>query len=250
MNHKLSAFLSAALVCATSVFADEIASEDGSSALDSAKHLKTAVQVGIATPVQWPDSSCDVGGLRFSFFYGESRNVTGLDLSFVGYTRESFSGLSLDGFSWVGGAAKGVQLGLVGNINVFDTCGIMLAGGVNDCRSVFTGVQFGLVNIASQLSGIQVGAANWDIGFSRGVQLGLINVESSDFVGCSFGAVNCTDSFVGVQAGLLNIATKSGRGLQLGLFNAADRYIGVQVGLLNLIGNANIPVFPFVNAKF
>ena len=157
MNHKLSAFLSAALVCATSVFADEIASEDGSSALDSAKHLKTAVQVGIATPVQWPDSSCDVGGLRFSFFYGESRNVTGLDLSFVGYTRESFSGLSLDGFSWVAGAAKGVQLGLVGNINVFDTCGIMLAGGVNDCRSVFTGVQFGLVNIASQLSGIQVG---------------------------------------------------------------------------------------------
>lgn len=250
MNHKLSVFLSAALVCATSAFADETASEDGSSALDSSKHVRTALQVGIATPVQWPDSNCDVRGLRFSLFYGESRNVTGLDLSLVGYTRESFTGISLDGFNLVAGETKGVQASIFGNVSTFDMDGAMLALGVNDCRATITGLQCSLFNIAGQLAGVQFGAVNWGVGLSGGVQLGLVNVESSDFVGCSVGAVNCTDSFVGVQAGVLNIATKTGRGLQLGLFNAADKYIGVQVGLLNLIGNARIPVLPFVNAQF
>lgn len=249
MNSKFFAAVTAALVCASSFSATEYDGDsEGNSAIN--KRRSTPVQVGIADPLVIPGTGYDVAGLRWSFIYGSSINLRGLDISLVGLTRENMYGLALGGVSWTDGRMCGVQAGLFGNVAGFDADGVMLSIALNNCRATVSGIQAALFNSAGGLIGIQFGALNWNSGYSAGLQAGLVNADLNEFCGGSLGIVNCTESFVGLQFGLLNIATKSGRGLQLGLFNASDKYTGVQVGLLNLIGNAPIPVFPIVNANF
>lgn len=250
MNSKFFAAVSAALVCAATAFADESRGISDDQSADLEARRSTPCQIGIADPLVIPGMGYDVAGLRFSLFYGSSRSLAGLDLGLVGLIREDMSGLSLGGFNWVDGKVRGVQLGLLGNVDGFDMSGVQFALGFNSCRSGATGLQVSLVNCAGNIQGVQIGAVNWDNSYSTGLQLGLANVDGSEFHGASAALVNCTESFYGLQFGALNVATKTGCGVQFGLFNAADRFTGLQIGLLNLIGNAPIPVLPVVNANF
>ena len=54
----------------------------------------------------------------------------------------------------------------------------------------------------------------------------------------------------GLQLGALNIIATAGRGVQIGVINSAVVFSGIQIGVLNLIGNAEIPILPIMNAQF
>lgn len=92
-----------------------------------------------------PNSSWDVHGVRLNFGWGRHREVIGLDTGFFGAS-DYFGGLSATVFgNFTTGNADGVQLGIV---NVVD--------------SRVRGIQFGLVNYAGDLKGLQIGLLNFN----------------------------------------------------------------------------------------
>jgi hypothetical protein len=101
------------------------------------------------------------------------------------------------------------------------------------------GLDFGLINHTTG-------------GLSKGVQLGLVGVAESDFLGWQHNyLVNYSKGdFEGFQWGFFNYAGQAS-GFQLGFFNYAGSMHGLQVGLINVIdiGGA-FPVFPIVNWSF
>lgn len=102
----------------------------------------------------------EITGLRLNLPYGESDNMTGLDIGFVGG----------------GGSISGIRLNAVN---------------LSDIRS--SGVEFGLVNIArGEMVGWQCGIFN-QAGSMHGFQLGLIN-RCGDLYGIQIGLVNMIES--------------------------------------------------------
>ena len=69
-----------------------------------------------------------------------------------------------------------------------------------------------------------------------GVQFGLVNYASGDFIGWQDAIVNVTQgSFIGLQSGCINYAGNL-TGLQLGIFNyAKTAKNGLQIGVINII---------------
>lgn len=121
------------------------------------------------------------------------------------------------------------------------------------------GVAIGFVNGSTgQSAGFSWGLWNYAESYT-GVQFGIVNSTSSDFVGwqdavVNYDAGNCT----GLAWGVVNIAQNM-RGLQLGGFNYAGTLNGVQIGLVNIAANNswfdNFPnqvakIFVFVNWSF
>jgi len=106
-------------------------------------------------------------------------------------------------------------------------------------RNVFvTGLDLGLVNHTTT-----------DI--SKGVQLGMVGLVDSDFVGWQHNSVNVTKgNFKGFQWGIVNYANYA-NGFQLGVVNYAVSMKGLQIGLVNIIRQGGaFPVFPIVNWSF
>jgi len=213
-------------------------------------HGTTVLQLGIADPIQLPDSSCNVYGLRWNLFYGASFGVYGVDLGLVGLCRDNMSGFALQAANWVDSDFCGFQAGGVFNVVNGDSVGAQLAGVLNADRGSFWGFQSAAVNVIGSLFGAQLGAVNWDKSLSQGFQVGVANIDLNEFDGCSMGVINFADSFSGFQFGVVNVVSTSGSGFQLGVVNAAESLTGVQIGVLNLIGSATVPVLPVFNCKF
>ncbi|WP_087020174.1 LA_2272 family surface repeat-containing protein [Thaumasiovibrio subtropicus] len=122
----------------------------------------------------------DVKGFRATVLYGQTTNVTGLNLALFGLAEsQHFTGLSLDFFganrttesslglkvglaNWNDGTAKGVELGFA-----------------NYTGGEFTGLQWGAVNYAGRLNGLQLGLFNATDRIEQGIQIGFINYDKS-----------------------------------------------------------------------
>ena len=132
--------------------------------------------LGFFTPLQIPGSDSDVRGVRLNLFYGTCCNFSGLDIGFVGVSKNCANG-------W-----------LINLVNVSSGDGLGLhTGGVNYLSGDFMGLQIGLYNWTDSGDVFQVGFYNgaYDV---RGLQVGLINV---------------TDKMLGIQIGLLNFISYS-----------------------------------------
>ena len=215
------------------------------------EHRVTPVEICLATPVQLPDKTWSVHGLRWNFIYGASYDVYGLDFGLVGYNRNDIYGLQLQAAAdWADGDMGGAQLAGIANVVTANATGLQLSGIVNYTRGEFTGAQFAPINYNGAFYGFQTGLFNYDKGISWGLQLGFANATVNEFNGWSIGVVNCAVRMSGLQLGVVNIAAETGRGLQLGLFNSAAKYSGVQIGILNIIDNGELPIMPVLNAQF
>lgn len=139
----------------------------------------TPFMLSLATPLQVPPSTWDVGGLRINLLYGESQNFAGLDISgLVGRTR---------------GRADGLQLALVANITNGDSTSLSIAP-VNYVEGSYAGLQIGAVNVASMRPNAEAEA--W--------QIGVFN-HANYLRGCQLGLINHAESMIGIQIGLINI---------------------------------------------
>jgi len=100
------------------------------------------------------------------------------------------------------------------------------------------GFAIGFVNGSTgDSSGLTVSLINYSDTY-RGASWGVINVNTTSFVGWQEGFVNVAqDEFKGFQsAGLLNYS-RAMTGLQLGLINYTENLHGVQIGLANIAMN-------------
>lgn len=160
----------------------------------------------------------DINGVSLNILGAENSNVTGLDVTFLGYRKVNgnFKGLHLGIFPEmfdVNGDMSGLSLATINNIKGNSTATL---GFVNlvDGNSAF---QFGFVNYVKEKSILQLGGVNWCEGTSN-VQWGIFNYSNN------------------------------ARFLQLGIINGTKKLDGLQVGLINYAEtNALLPVLPFVN---
>lgn len=216
------------------------------------QHLTKHVQLSLFAPVQCPDETADIKGLRLSGIYGESYSLTGLDLGVSGYVTENTTGCQLAlGGSWDDLDMTGVQFGTIVNVVGGYMKGVQLSAILNYDRGDFAGVQGALINLDGSFKGLQLGGVNYSRRTGNvGCQIGLVNVNDSAIRGLSIGGVNLTEQFVGCQIGVFNVVTMKSRGCQIGLFNGSPDHTGIQIGLLNAIGNSDLPAMPLFNALF
>ncbi len=118
------------------------------------------IQLALFNPVQIFNENTSITGLRISLLYGKNATVKGLDWGLVNHTTS--------------GVSKGVQFGLVG-INEADFMGWQ-DNGVNITKGKFEGLQWGLVNYAGTVSGVQIGFVNYAANMTKGLQIGLVNI--------------------------------------------------------------------------
>ena len=192
----------------------------------------TPVMVSLVTPAQVPSWNWDVAGFRLSLLYGDCCDFAGLDIGVVQRASGSFDGLGIGGVNIVNGRLRGVQVGLL-NWSGWPEV-------ESGHRSV--GVQYGGINYADSLFGLQSG---------------YVNVSSGTLSGVQYAYVNCANDVVGVQCGGLivlgvNVACGSVEGCQVGIVNYAQTMTcGVQIGILNIIANNGwLPVLPIINGGF
>lgn len=212
----------------------------------------TPLQINLASPLSLPWGERDVYGLKLNLLHGSSAEVRGLDVGLVGSTtRANVYGIELQGFNYVDGDMRGLQLGAVANYLSGGVCGVQLAGLVNWNVGEACGLQLGALNFDGGFAGLQAGVLNWSEDTFRGWGFGLINCVKNEFTGFEAGLLNYVKGGArGLQLGVFNIVEGDSAGLQLGLFNAADHHTGVQIGLLSLNKLGALPVFPIVNANF
>lgn len=174
----------------------------------SAEAALSPLSVAILPPVQFPSQDFTVTGARLSVFWGQHKNVYGLDVGAIGnITEGEFVGVGVSGvFNYNKGSTTGVFLQGAGlgnfNVNKAQIYGVQIAGLINSNRA------------ESKVVGLQIAAVNLgpytDI---RGLQVGVYN-KARDVVGFQIGLINSCDSLHGLQIGLLNFHTR-------GLFSVA-----------------------------
>ena len=152
-------------------------------------------QFSVLPGVQFGATKYDsVANFSFNLLGAENRNVSGLDVSLVGYRQVNgdFNGLhvalfGLEAFR-VNGNMSGVSLALW-----------------NDVHGNLNGGTIGVVNTTDGNSVFNLGGVNITKGAAT-VQLGFVNYAEST-KGLQFGLVNATRNLDGVQVGLVNYAT-------------------------------------------
>ncbi|MBN1951232.1 MAG: hypothetical protein JW801_08505 [Bacteroidales bacterium] len=152
-------------------------------------------------------------------------STAGVHAADQGYT------ISLNLLSGVTGAAHGIELGGISNVNKYYNKGIQF-GGISNINGTYNqGVQFaGICNITGTYSGgAQFGGiCNITGGGVHGLQTaGISNVSGTDLTGIQ-------------AAGISNISGGTSRGAQLaGIGNVADSLIGIQAaGIINIADDA------------
>jgi hypothetical protein len=118
------------------------------------------VQLALFNPIQIFNENTSITGLRISILYGKNASVSGLDWGLVNHTTS--------------GTSKGVQFGLV-SITEANFIGWQ-SNGVNITKGSFEGLQWGIVNSAGTVSGVQIGLVNYAANMTRGLQIGLVNI--------------------------------------------------------------------------
>jgi len=176
------------------------------------------LQISLFPPYQLVSAEKDVCGLRLNLPVGENENIYGLDLGFVGITKNSYNG---------------IMLNLFGNFSVGSTKGIELAGLIN-------------FNLSGPILMTEGGSG------AKGIEIaGCLNLNLGDIDGIQIaGLANTGNEVRGIQiAGLYNGAD-SVRGIQIGLINVTQKLSGLQIGLINYIRESPVPILPIINLKF
>jgi len=170
----------------------------------------TPFALGLFYPVQIPDETFDVYGMRLNIIAGKNASVNALDIGLVNLSSVEFRGIAVGGF-WneVDGDMRGLQFS--GLFNVVD------------------GAALGL-QVAAILN--QSGKGTGDV--MGGFQIGLINI-AGDASGMQIGGLNVSQNIVGMQ---------------IGVINWANEMTGVQIGVINIIQDGPLPFFPVINAAF
>ncbi len=164
----------------------------------SAHSAVTPLSVAILPPVQFPPEDFSITGARASVFWGQHRDLYGLDVGLLGnITEQRFIGIGVGGvFNNTRGNTTILGLQLAGltniNSNKTDVFGVQLALGLNlnKAASTVTGLQLALVN-QSAFTNI------------RGLQVGVYN-RANDVYGIQIGLVNFAANLRGIQIGLMN----------------------------------------------
>ncbi len=142
------------------------------------------IGLSIFNPVQYPDESFSIRGIRINALYAVNEDLTGIDYGLI------FP------FNYLRGNMSGVQLGLY-----------------NEVGNKTTGLQWGLVNqTKGDVSGVQLGLVNFSGAYHRGIQSGFYN-QADHISGLQLGVLNQTRSLHGVQVGLLNLKEEVGPGM-------------------------------------
>lgn len=150
-------------------------------------------QFSILPDVQIGATKTDsIDGFSFNLLGAENQNVSGLDLSLIGYRKVNgnFSGLHLSLFFEafrVDGNMKGISLALW-----------------NDVKGDVNGGNLGLVNTVGGNATFQLGGLNM-VNQEALVQLGFINY-AQQVGGLQLGFINATKKLEGLQVGLINYA--------------------------------------------
>lgn len=150
-------------------------------------------QFSILPGVQMGATKSDsIDGISFNLLGAENQNVSGLDLSLIGYRKVNgnFSGLHLSLFLEafrVDGNMKGISLSLW-----------------NDIKGDVNGGNLGLINTVGGDATFQLGGVNI-VNKEALVQLGFINY-AQQVGGLQFGLINATKRLEGLQVGLVNYA--------------------------------------------
>jgi len=178
----------------------------------------------------FPEGS--VKGARLSLLYGETKDVTGLNVSVLGLSEvENFKGLQL-GFILGGARVNGDFTGA--SLSLFNW---------QEGRS--KGVNLGLVNYTNDMKGVNLGFVNYTVGESM-IDLGFVNASKGDSL-LTLGLVNYTGGHSTIDLGFVNYAESTT--FQLGLVNATKNLDGIQVGLINYAENGIFPVLPIINFR-
>jgi hypothetical protein len=151
----ISTFAVAALVMAPSAQAD---------------HL----QLSLIPDVQLVDKSDDVTLLRLAIA-GQNKNVTGIDFGLIALTDGDFKGIGLDLVHHVKGDVHGAQLAAWNHAGGKASC---LQWGYVNTATDLSGIQLGLINHTDNNSLLQIGAVNIGNCSKGGWQVGFINVNT------------------------------------------------------------------------
>lgn len=132
----------------------------------------------------------DVAGVRLTLLYGETSNVSGLDITFGLTEMNNFTGIEIAPFFLGGNKVNNEFKGLA-------------IGVLNWHEGRDTGVNWGAVNLVNNVNGANIAFVNISRGESL-VDIGFVNyAEATSF---QLGFVNATRHLNGLQVGLVNYA--------------------------------------------
>ncbi len=160
--------LTAAVLCLTAI---------ALSAFDT-----TAFQLSLWAPrAQLVPPEIAISGLKINLPYGNNSKVTGLDIGLVSVNREQdskldaqVSALQINLWNSTNGKFGGFQVGLV---NAADSAAGIQIGLFNSTDNIFRGFTVGLLNTSLEAHGLEIGLINYTE-FLTGVQIGLVNIAT------------------------------------------------------------------------
>jgi hypothetical protein len=144
---------------------------------DITHKLTTPFQFALAAPVQLFNEHASTAGLRINILYGRSENVAGIDVGVVNHATDKVAGLQLGVANIGGGEMSGIQASAFNKVyeNAYgwqsgaictsvdgNGAGLQTSGILNQVSKTFRGLQVGLVNIADELHGVQIGLLNFN----------------------------------------------------------------------------------------
>jgi hypothetical protein len=142
------------------------------------RKLETPIQLAFAAPAQIFRESASVMGIRLSVFLGRNEDVTGLDLGLVNSTKGTFNGLGAGLVNSVHGDGSALHVGAVNSCGGYFS-GVQLSGFLNHVGGDSTALQVGAINVVNGTQGgLQIGVINVAKNLN-GVQIGLININAS-----------------------------------------------------------------------
>jgi hypothetical protein len=208
----------------------------------------TPLQISIWDPVQVFPADWSVVGVRANILHGVNARVYGLDIGLLSNrTTSSGGGLSIAMINGAWGESLGGFVGLesfVGQIrpsrrrhdNGCTYVGAQL-GVFNGAESLY-GMQFGSVNVANYMNGIQIGHICNRAGNVNGIQL------------ASF-ANRADGNVAGLQLSqLFNICDGTVNGGQISVVNITKNLNGFQLGLVNIVKDSSVRFMPLCNVQF
>jgi len=133
------------------------------------------INLSLLNPIQIVKEDQSVTAFRFSLITGKNVDLTGLDISLVGMNTGNVTGWSTVGVGLVDGSFTGVQNGWLASITKGNMQGVQV-GAYTKSGLGSTGVQFGLFNTADDFSGLQFGVVNIAETMRSGLQIGLLNI--------------------------------------------------------------------------
>ena len=122
----------------------------------------TVFQVSLFNPAQLFPENYNVDDFRFNLIYGVNKDLNGLDLGLVNQTTGYVHSLEFGLVNLVGKNFKGGQFAVITNQVHGSTTGLQMSVFYNDTEEEMSGLQFGLVNHAGSLEGIQIGLLNFN----------------------------------------------------------------------------------------